>query len=394
VPTPVPTPAPTPEPTPEPTPAAPSFYIASDDPAYGEPNAAAEIRVRRTGDLSVAATVEYQTADGTARDGHDYMAARGTLHFAPGEAEKTVRVPLIADAYAEADETFTLVLGAPSGGVQLGSPSLATFFIRDHAAAPGNPSDVAGFFARQHYLDFLGREPDAGGLSFWTNELDACGANSQCVADKRENVSAAFFLSIEFRDTGYLVYRMYKAAYGDMAGAPVPLRREELLPDMAAIGESVVVGRAGWAELLERNKAAFVREFVTRERFTSVYPSGMSPEAFVEALDANAGGVLTAEERARLAGALAADNTDAGRAAVLTEVAEHAELSRRELNKAFVLMQYFGYLRRNPNEGPDADWRGYGFWLKKLDDNGGNFVHAQMVRAFIDSIEYRRRFAP
>jgi len=56
------------------------------------------------------------------------------------------------------------------------------------------------------------------------------------------------------------------------------------------------------------------------------------------------------------------------------------------------LMQYFGYLRRNPNGGPDTDFNGYNFWLKKLDDNGGDFIRAEMVKAFINSVEYRARF--
>jgi hypothetical protein len=75
-------------------------------------------------------------------------------------------------------------------------------------------------------------------------------------------------------------------------------------------------------------------------------------------------------------------------------VAENAELGRRELNKAFVLMQYFGYMRRDPDSLPDEDFRGYGFWLEKLDDAQGNFVNAQMVESFITSIEYRARFGP
>nr|MBA3242875.1 DUF4214 domain-containing protein [Acidobacteriota bacterium] len=76
----------------------------------------------------------------------------------------------------------------------------------------------------------------------------------------------------------------------------------------------------------------------------------------------------------------------------LLKVAENAEFARRELNKAFVLMQYFGYLQRNPDDAPDTDFRGFDFWLKKLDDNGGDYSKAQMVSAFIDSIEYRKRF--
>ena len=55
-------------------------------------------------------------------------------------------------------------------------------------------------------------------------------------------------------------------------------------------------------------------------------------------------------------------------------------------------MQYYGYLRRNPNEGRDTDFTGYNFWLGKLNEFRGDFVHAEMVKAFLSSDEYRRRF--
>src|SRR5207237_2246394 len=61
----------------------------------------------------------------------------------------------------------------------------------------GNPIDEGRWFVRQHYLDFLNREPDASGLQFWTNEILSCGSNAACIELKRINVSAAYFLSIE-----------------------------------------------------------------------------------------------------------------------------------------------------------------------------------------------------
>jgi len=79
---------------------------------------------------------------------------------------------------------------------------------------------------------------------------------------------------------------------------------------------------------------------------------------------------------------------------VLRKAAEDADLHRLEFNRAFVLMQYFGYLRRDPDDPPDADFSGYQFWLAKLEQFGGNFFRAEMVRAFLDSLEYRKRFEP
>jgi hypothetical protein len=82
------------------------------------------------------------------------------------------------------------------------------------------------------------------------------------------------------------------------------------------------------------------------------------------------------------------------RAQVLRAVADDTDLRNAETNRAFVLMQYFGYLRRNPNDLPDVDFSGYNFWLNKLDSFGGNFVNADMVKAFLVSGEYRQRFGP
>ena len=90
---------------------------------------------------------------------------------------------------------------------------------------------------------------------------------------------------------------------------------------------------------------------------------------------------------------MATDTTDtAARGRVLRRVAENSTLSANEFNQAFVLMQYFGYLRRNPNDPQDTDYTGYDFWLTKLNQFNGNYINAEMVKAFISSIEYRQRF--
>ncbi len=258
-----------------------------------------------------------------------------------------------------------------------------------------NPIDCPDFFVRQHYQDFLNREPDAPGLAFWTNEIESCGTDAQCREVKRVNVSAAFFLSIEFQNTGYLVERIYKAAYGDATDAPtgaaVPVvRRAELTADAALVGQNVVVNAQGWEQQLEANKRAYALAFVQRQRFTDIY-GALDATQFVDRLNANAGGVLTDAERTGLISEAAA-GTVAARASVLRKMAENAELDRREKNRAFVLMQYFGYLRRDPDSMPDTNFSGYNFWLTKLDEFHGDYVRAEMVKAFLDSTEYRRRF--
>ena len=98
--------------------------------------------------------------------------------------------------------------------------------------------------------------------------------------------------------------------------------------------------------------------------------------------------MLSQAERERLIADLL--NGTKTRAQVLRAVAEDSDLVNAHFNRAFVLMQYFGYLRRNPNDPPEAtlDFEGYNFWLNKLNEFNGNFVNAEMVKAFIISSEY------
>jgi Tol biopolymer transport system component len=277
-----------------------------------------------------------------------------------------------------------------------------------------NPIDDPQFFVRQHYLDFLSREPDPAGLAFWTNEIAMCGGDVRCVEVKRINVSAAFYLSIEFQQTGYLVERLYKAAYGDALGTstfggahqlPVPwVGFSEFLPDTQRIGQRVVVGQGNWQQQLEDNKNAFAAEFVQRAQFATAFPTSMTPAQFVDKLFQNTGVSPSGTERNtainEFSGAGDTSNLTA-RSKALCDVAENATLTTNEFNRAFVLMQYFGYMRRNPNDPQDTDYTGYDFWLTKLnnftvpgDDVLVRVQNADMVKAFITSTEYRQRFGP
>ncbi len=240
-----------------------------------------------------------------------------------------------------------------------------------------NPVDYAQYFVRQHYVDFLGREPDEAGRAFWQNQINQCGADARCVDAKRVNVSAAYFLSIEFKETGFLVYRLYRASFG----RTVLLR--DFLGDTQEVGKGVIVGELGWQDRLAANKSAFFAEWVRRPDFKARYDS-MTNAQFVDSIYASMGVVAQASERDSLVSSLQAGA--ATRADVLAKMVDNADFSRLERNRAFVLMQYFGYLRRDPDDA------GFNFWLSKLEQYGGDFQRAEMVKAFLSSDEYRNRF--
>lgn len=272
-------------------------------------------------------------------------------------------------------------------------------------AAASNPIDDPTFFVRQHYLDFLNRTADQAGLNFWVNNITSCGTNAGCIEGKRIDTSAAFFLSIEFQQTGYLVERAYKTAYGDdtktstLGGSThnisVPIVRfTEFLNDVQLLGRGLVVGQAGWENQLESNTVNYFNAFVQTARFTTKYPSTISANSYVSTLNTNAGSPLSSSEVTTLSNEVASGAKT--RAQALRQIAENGNLSRSEFNRAFVLMQYFGYLRRDPNAPPDVglDYTGFEFWLNKLNAANGDYRSAEMVKAFLSSTEYRKRFGP
>jgi hypothetical protein len=233
-------------------------------------------------------------------------------------------------------------------------------------ALTANQINEAQFFVRQQYLDFLDREPDAEGLAYWTSQITGCGNDEVCINSRRIGVSAAFFIELEFQETGYFVYRTYKGSLG---------RRPtftEFVPDR----DKLVAAN------LETSKQAFANEWVARSAFQQLYPVSMTPEQFVNKLFDTAGLTPFTSERQRLANDMRNGKT---RAQALREVIEIGEFKTREYNPSFVLMQYFGYLQREPDQG------GYNFWLNVVNDRAVNNYRA-MVCAFITSREYQERF--
>jgi hypothetical protein len=330
----------------------------------------------------------------------------GSLNFAANETQQTVNIPIHLDGYPEGPETFTVKLTNPSGGALLATPSTAIVTINDSTSPLPNPVDDTTSFIRQQYHDFLNRDADLPGLAFWKDNIDKCNdpqrrppgqTASQCIETQRIITSAAFFLSIEFRQTGGLVRDLYVAALDRPLTNNMPAYLE-FMRDTQAIQKGVVVNQGDWEQLLAANQSAFLKQFGLRAEFVALYPTTDTPAQYVDKLYLHANVTPgSAQERADAiaefgGAATAADPGARGRA--LLRITENAAFQARELNRGFVQMQYFGYLRRNPNDPPDANFDGYNFWLNKLNQFNGDFLQAEMVKAFISSLEYRSRFGP
>ena len=237
--------------------------------------------------------------------------------------------------------------------------------------------DDSDFFVQQHYIDFLSRFPEADGFAAWMRVLANCPAgDAECLHQARLTTSSSFFGSTEFQLKGFYVFRFYKATLALPADHPWPLYN-----DMVT-GMREVTGSTS-AEV-DQKRAAFASNWVQRADFLALYPRGMTPDAFVTAIMQNAG-LTTLANRSQIVSDLTnGGNNDAARATAVRTIVESQEEYAKEYNKAFVFMQYNGYLRRDP------DLNGYNAWLTYLNAHPTDF--REMVRGFMDSTEYRNRF--
>ncbi|MGI9105177.1 MAG: PQQ-dependent sugar dehydrogenase [Pyrinomonadaceae bacterium] len=363
-------------------PATLQFSAATAQVAEGGANVS--VTVTRGGDASGSIAVDYRTIDdpravrcddnttapGVAFARCDYATSAGTLMFAPNETSKTFTIALINDAHPEQTETIRLELFDPAGAT-LGAQETTTLSITDNDTAnTANPIFDHMFFVRQQYLDFLAREPEAAGLAAWLNVLNNCSdANTDAACD-RTVVSASFFRSTEFQLKGYFVYLFYKVSLGRL-----PLYAE-IVPDMASVTGATA------AEVFAK-RDAFANRWLMRADFKTLYPATLAPAQYVDKLLQTAGVTLSGMVRRETL----IDDLQAGRrtrAEVLRAIVEHPSVDTREYNGAFVAMQYFGYLRRDPEA------QGYRNWLDYLNANPADF--RTMVRGFLYSTEYHLRF--
>jgi len=354
------------------------------------------------------------------------------FHFTSDRQHFVFTDPRLADRVADNTDKFdqteseSLIIGkdfgvttnivtGPNGNVFVVSLSNGSVYeIKSRV-----PIDDPSFFVRQHYLDFLNREPDAPGLSFWTGEITECSdatkrrsgeSISACVERKRANTSAAFFLSPEFQNTGSFVLRVYWGTLGKLTSAQCPgvpqnlpghcrPRYSDYVADMAQVAKGIVVNDALAPDIINANKHAFVDQFITRPEFQALY-GNLSAAEFVDKLSQTTGVQLSNDDRTAL---INEATNPANRGSVVFKMVDGTQTTtggllvfqttygqqfyNQEFDSAFVFMEYICYLRRNPDQD------GYDHWLAKL-RYYGNWVDAELVQAFIISPEYRARFAP
>lgn len=357
----------------------PSIQLSSSSFSGSEADGFITIKVTRTGNDSGGASVNFKTFDtaglqsctvmnNRGSERCDYVTSLGTVQFAAGESSKTILVPVIDDVLVEGDETFHIVL-SNAVGATLGATNTATVtIIDDDSVAPAtNPIDGVEFFIRQQYLDILNRQPDSVGLANWMNTLSQCsngGFGEPTTSDcDRLHVAAGFFQSDEFLNRGYWVFRFYMVSYNERP------TYAQFIPDMAQVG-----GPKSPTEE-EASKLAFADAFVQRPEFVARYGS-LSGQALADALLQTAG----------LPSSTFTVTGNMTNAQILRGVVETETVLNRFLTEGTVSIQYFGFLRRDP------DTIGYKNNIDTLNANPSNLRH--MIFIFIYSNEYRSRFGP
>jgi Domain of unknown function (DUF4214) len=275
-------------------------------------------------------------------------------------------VPIVNDAYTEGPETFTITL-SHAVGATLGANTSAVVTITDDAVeASNNPLLDDAFFVRQLYIDFLDREPDPPGLEGWLNLLHSqCPVASDC---DRIAVALGFVRSPEFQERGYFIFRFYTVALGRN-----PFYNE-FIPDTARLS-----GFLNSTEL-EANKRAFVEEFMRRQEFRSLYDATIGDAtSYVDKLLQMAGLQNHQQRGAWIAGLT---NNTLTRAEVLRQVVESSEVFTKFNSQAIVVMNYFGFLRRDPDAAYQA-------WIDLFNQSGD---YRQITNGFINANEYPARF--
>jgi hypothetical protein len=399
-------------PTPTPLAGPGAFAFSSPNFSVNEDTIEGFVAVNRLNGSTGVATVDYRimnglgftpcnVVNGIAAQNCDFSYTGGTLTFANGEVTKTVSVLISKDAYIEGNEAINLSLNNPTAGATLAAQTSTTLMIIDNPSVPTNsqPIDDPVNFVGQTYHDFLARQADAAGLSFWSGQITQCGSDQNCINSERITVSNAFFFELEYQQTGSYVFRLYRAAYGNNQPLPNPDNSNVVEAKKIPAYSAFVADRASviGGTNLAQSQLDLANAFVQRPEFLAKYPASLNGAQFIAAVLQN----IQTNDAADLSSQTAALTllfNQGGRGAVIYRLADDNTQTNpitnqpfidAEYDRAFVATQYFGYLRR------DADIGGLLFWFNQVNSAPLRDVNEQhrMVCSFITSAEYQNRFS-
>lgn len=238
-----------------------------------------------------------------------------------------------------------------------------------------NPLDDSRFFITQQYADVTGREVDQATIDKLNTQLMLCGGRADCLRERKVDVSTSLFVENELTTTGVFLYGLYSTALGRLP------RYSEFETDRA-----LIVNQKGD---LEATRTAIATALLERPDFKRRFPATMKPVEFVDSIIASmiqSNGVDLSKERASWI-TLLEENIN-NRSVVLVRVLTDQHVVDANYNHAFVMFQYFNYLRRTPDEA------GYAAWVNTLKSKPLRDADAAraMVCNFLSSAEYQNRF--
>jgi hypothetical protein len=300
-------------------------------------------------------------------------------------------------SFAQSPPTLRIVTETPGLPSELfyGDVKVKPLRLRPGTNIPITIADY-DFFISQQYIDFLRRFPEPDGLQFYLNILNGCNpSNVECVKFTRGALSANFFRSPEFQRKGSYVMYLYMVSLGQRPATVAELQDTskidrphytEFMADLATISTP-----NDDPVLTEQKKNELAAAWLQRTEIKNKYDA-LSNSAFVQTLLNTAG--VTISNQAQLVTDLNAGTKT--RAQVLRIIVESPELDAKFYKNAFVTMEYFGYLRRDPEpcwNVPNPSECGYIFHnerFKLVADK--DFLENTIVRGFIESPEYINRF--
>ena len=252
------------------------------------------------------------------------------------------------------------------------------------------------FFISQQYIDFLRRFPEPAGLQFYLDILNGCQTTDiECIKFTRGALSANFFRSPEFQRKGSYVMYLYMISLGqrpatvDELSNPAKVDRPHYPEFMADLG--TISTPNDDEALTNQKKDELAVAWLQRTEINNIY-GGLSNSAFVQKLVDTAG--VTLPNQAQLVNDL--NSSAKTRAQVLRVIAESPQVDEKFYKQAFVTMEYFGYLRRDPEVcvgSPNPSQCGYIFHNERFKLTADkDFLENTIVRGFIESPEYINRF--